>query len=274
MGFSIYTVLKNLIMPPGGLILLLLLGFFLVRGVLGRIFLFVGISVFALMSLPIVAENLMAGLEPYQALPPDALTETGAEGILILGAGRYTWAPEYGGDTVGSTSLERLRYGAFLHRRTGLPVYVTGGSPPQEHPPVGRLMAGVLEQEYGIAPAGVEDRSRTTDENAAFSAEMLAGDGIGHVLLVTSAGHMPRALGAFGRVGIETTPAPTYFVHRGGGHGADYRDWLPSAEAFSISYDGLREYVGQVWYQLKASTGMAATSRLNPGAGHGRRNAP
>lgn len=274
MDSTLYTVVKNLIMPPGGLILLLLLGFFLVRGVLGRIFLLVGISVFALMSLPVVAQKLMAGLEQYRALPPDALTETGAEGILILGAGRYTWAPEYGGDTVSSASLERLRYGAFLHRRTGLPVFITGGSPPQEHPPVGQLMAGVLEQEYGIAPAGVEDRSRTTEENAAFSAEMLAGDGIGHVLLVTNAWHMPRALGAFGRVGIETTPAPTYFVHREGGRAPDYRDWLPSAEAFSTSYDGLHEYLGQVWYQLKASMGMAATSRINLGAGHDRRSAP
>ena len=260
MDSVLYTVVKSLIMPPGGLIVILLFGFFLVRGVLGRIFIFVGISVFALMSIPTVAEKLITGLESYPALQPEDLTETGADGILMLGAERYSWAPEYGGDTVGSNSLQRLRYGAFLHRQTALPVYITGGSPPQEYPAVGRLMARVLEREYGIKAAGVEDRSQTTDENAAFSAEMLREDGIGRVLLVTHAWHMPRAVRAFERAGIETTPAPTYFAHREGEREGDYRDWLPSAAAFHISHFALHEYLGEAWYQLKASVGNASAT--------------
>lgn len=255
MDSTLYTVVKSLIMPPGGLILLFLLGFLMVRGVLGRIVIFVGISVLTLMSIPTVAGKLIAGLEPYPALQPEALVETGADGILILGAERYSWAPEYGGDTVGAKSLERLRYGALLHRATGLPVYVTGGSPEPEYPPLSWLMAKVLEQEFAIAPAGVEDRSLTTEENAAYSARMLAADGIGRVLLVTHAWHMPRAMGAFERAGVETIPAPTYFVHREGGREPDYGDWLPSARAFTISYFALHEYLGQAWYQVKASKG-------------------
>jgi len=255
MDTTLYTVVKSLIMPPGGLIILFLLGFLMVRGVLGRLFLFIGISVLTLMSIPIVAGKLIVGLEPYPALQSESLAKSSADGILILSAGRYSWAPEYGGDTVGATSLERLRYGALLHRRSGLPVYITGGSPEPEHPPVGRLMANVLEQEFGIAPAGVEDRSLTTEENAVYSAQMLARDGIGRVLLVTHAWHMPRAVGAFERAGVETIPAPTSFVHREGGREPDYRDWLPSARAFINSYYVLHEYLGQVWYQLKASTG-------------------
>jgi uncharacterized SAM-binding protein YcdF (DUF218 family) len=252
----LYTIAKSLIMPPGGLILLLFLGFLLVRGALGRIFIFAGISVFTLMSIPSVAGKLITGLEPYPALQPEALTETGAEGILVLGAGRYSWAPEYGGDTVGSRSLERLRYGAFLHRRTGLPIYVTGGSPPQEDSQLARLMAEVLEREYGIAVAAVEGRSRTTEENAGFSAEMLRKEGIARVLLVTHAWHMPRAAGAFERAKVDVIPAPTYFVHREDDGAPDYRDWMPSAGAFSTSYYALHEYLGQVWYQLRASMDM------------------
>jgi uncharacterized SAM-binding protein YcdF (DUF218 family) len=261
---TLYSVVKSLIMPPGGLILLFLFGFFLVRGVLGRIFIFVGISVFTLMCVPFVAGKLVAGLEPYPALQPEAVGETGAEGILILGAGRYSWAPEYGGDTVGSQSLQRLRYGAFLHRRTGLPVYITGGSVPADGLPVGRLMARVLEREFGVAAAAVEERSLNTDENAAFSVEMLARDGIGRVLLVTHAWHMPRAVGAFARADIETIPAPTSFAHREGGREPDYRDWLPSAAAFIISYYALHEYLGQAWYQVKAIGGKEFSVVGNP----------
>ncbi len=253
MDSFLYTVLKVLILPPGGLILLFVAGFLLARGVLGRMLILIGISALTLMSLPKVAGGLMAGLEPYPALRAEALAETDAEAILILGAGRYSWAPEYGGDTVGPNSLQRLRYGAFLHRRTGLPVYVTGGSPPPHDPPVGRLMAQVLEEEYGILPAGVEARSLTTAENARLSAAMLRQDGIGHVLLVTHAWHLPRAVAAFARTGVETTPAPTSFVHREGEGQPDYRNWLPSADAFLASYYGVHEYLGQAWYQLKAT---------------------
>ena len=113
-------------------------------------------------------------------------------------------------------------------------------------------MANVLEQEFAIAPAGVEDRSLTTEENAVYSAQMLAADGIGRVLLVTHAWHMPRAMVAFERAGVEAIAAPTYFVHREGRREPDYGDWLPSARAFSISYFALHEYLGQIWYQIKA----------------------
>jgi uncharacterized SAM-binding protein YcdF (DUF218 family) len=265
MDATFYTVAKSLIMPPGGLILLFLLGFLMVRGVLGRLFLFAGISVLTLMSIPVLSGKLIAGLEPYPALQPEGLAATGADGILVLGAGLYSWAPEYGGDTAGPKSLERLRYGAFLHRRTGLPVYITGGSPDRAHPPVGRLMARVLEQEFGIVAAGVEERSHTTAENAAYSAPMLTRDGIDRVLLVTHAWHLPRAQGAFERAGVDTIPAPTSFVHREDGRDAGYRDWLPGAGAFIDSFHVLHEYLGQVWYQLKASMGESASVSMAPG---------
>lgn len=249
-------------MPPGGLIMLFLLGFLLVRGVLGRLFIFIGLTVFTLMSLPKVAANLIVGLEPYPALAPTELLSTGADAILILGAERYSWAPEYGGDTVGSKTLQRLRYGAFMHRHTGLPVYVTAGSPPPEGPALGQLMVRALEGEYGIAVGGVEDQSQTTEENAQFSVPMLQRDGIDHLLLVTHAWHMPRAVASFERVGIRVTPAPTYFVHKEGDERTpDYRDWLPSTGAFVVSYYALHEWLGQVWYQLKAGIDKAAAGK-------------
>jgi uncharacterized SAM-binding protein YcdF (DUF218 family) len=259
-----YTILKALILPPGGIILLLLMGFFLVRGLLGRIFIFTALSLLTLMSLPAVAERLAAGLEPYPALEPDQLANTGADAILILGSERYSWAPEYGGDTIGERTLQRVRYGAFLSRHTGLPVYVTGGSPPDEGVPVGRLMARVLEDECGVKLAGLEDQSRTTWENAELSVPMLRRNAIRWVLLVTHAWHMRRAVDAFERVGIQVIPAPTAFIHREPGEGR-YTDWLPSAGAFEISYYAVHEYLGQAWYQLKDTLSSGDAERANAG---------
>jgi uncharacterized SAM-binding protein YcdF (DUF218 family) len=254
METTLYSLTKTLVMPPGSIILLLLAGFFLVRGVLGRILLLVGISSLTLMSLPPVAVALIWDLEPYPALQSETLGDTEAEAILVLGGGRYGWAPEFGGDTVGSDTLQRLRYGARLQRDTGLPIYVTAGSSPREDPPLGRLMADVLEKEYGLAVAGVEDRSRTTWENAEFSAEMLRRDGIGRILLVTHAWHLPRAVQAFERAEVDAVPAPTAFLHREGEERErTLQDWLPSMNAFSTSYYALHEWIGRAWYQLRAS---------------------
>lgn len=261
----LYTIVKSLLMPPGGLILIFLLAFFLVRGVLGRVVLFIGISIFTLMSLPQVAAWMIAPLEPYPPLAPAQLLDTRAQAVLVLGGDRYTWAPEYGGDTVGGKTLQRLRYGAFLHRQTGLPVYVTGGSPPQELPELGQLMVQSLQADFGVAVDGVEDQSRTTEENAALSAPMLRRDGIDHVLLVTHAWHLPRAVEAFERAGIHVTPAPTVHIHKEGGGESDYRDWLPSAGAFSVSWFALHEHLGRVWYQLRARMDAPGAQSPQPG---------
>ena len=50
-----------------------------------------------------------------------------AKAVVILGGGVRRNAPEYGGDTLATLTLERVRYGARVARLTGLPVLVSGG---------------------------------------------------------------------------------------------------------------------------------------------------
>jgi uncharacterized SAM-binding protein YcdF (DUF218 family) len=249
----LYTIVKSLLLPPGILIILFLLGFLWARRVIGRLFIFLGLVLLTLMSLPLVAEKLMQDLQPYPALSEEALSQTQARAILVLGAGRYLGAAEYGGDTLSVNSLERVRYAARLHKQTGLPVFVTGGSPPYETPPLAQLMRDVLEEEFRVPVAGVEDRSRTTLENARLSREMLLGQGIDRILLVTHAWHMPRAMQVFAETGLAVTPAPTAFFYRTGQDKVPLLAWLPSADAFLTSYRAIHEYLGQAWYQLKAA---------------------
>lgn len=246
-----HTVLKSLLLPPGILILMLAAAFLLARGVLARLLIFSAAAMLALMSLPAIATLLMAPLEPYPALDKDSVPKE-AQAILVMGAGRFTDAPEYGGDTVDHFSLQRIRYAAYLHRLTGLPIYIAAGSPEYEQPPLGVLMAHTLESELGVPVAGMETQSLTSWENAAYARPMLERDGIRHVLLVTSAWHMPRALEVFERAGIEVTPAPTGFNHNPGWESdMTYTDWLPNARAFLISYYAIHEHLGRVWYQVR-----------------------
>lgn len=247
-----YTTLKSLILPPGGLILLLALAFLLVRGVLGRLLLFIALSILTLMSLPVVGGKLMEGLEIYPAITASNSMPGDAQAILVLGSGRYRGAPEYGGDTLDALSLMRVRYAAYLHRATSLPIYISGGSPPGEDLPIGRLMSQVFKDDYGIEPAAVEDRSLTTWDNAEFSAPMLRKAGVHKILLVTSSWHMPRSMDACARFGIAAVAAPTGF---GSGPTADeptsLSDFLPSMTAFNHSYYAIHEYLGRAWYQVR-----------------------
>lgn len=55
----------------------------------------------------------------------------------------------------------------------------------------------------------LEDRSRNTSQNAEYSAEILAEQGIRRILLVTSAHHMPRAKRLFEAQGLKVVPVAT-----------------------------------------------------------------
>src|SRR5688572_1634675 len=78
------------------------------------------------LTLPAVSQALVRSLETPYADPAQDRTP-GA--IVVLGGGSHPRAPEYGMDTVSAATLERLRYAAHLHKRTGKPILVTSGNP-------------------------------------------------------------------------------------------------------------------------------------------------
>ena len=246
------ALLERLIEPPGGIIWLILAGLWLWRrrprwgyGLVGT-----GAALLFLASLPIVSGALMGALEPYPALTAAALENPSAQAIVVLGAGRYKAAEEYGGDTVNALALERLRYAAWLARRSGLPLLVSGGLGKNGQPPEAVMMRQILEQEYGLTVRWVEPRSRTTYENAEYSVEILKAAGITHIYLVTHAWHLPRALWSFHQFQLDVTPAPTAFA--GLGHGPrELQDFLPSARALKFTAFAFHEMVGNVWYRLR-----------------------
>lgn len=102
----------------------------------------------------------------------------------------------------------------------------------------------------GVAPDRIttEDRSRTTFENALFTEQLVDRKPGDRWLLVTSAYHMPRAVGAFRAVGFPITPYPVDYFTTG-----DNLDLLPRRSAA----DGLgrfdlavKEWVGLAAYRL------------------------
>ena len=175
---------------------------------------------------------------------------TDAQAIVVLGAGRRTHAPEFGGETVNRLALERLRYAAKLARSSGLPLLVSGGAPHGDTPEA-VLMQRALELDYGVRTRWVESASRDTRENAQFSAVHLHAVGVRRVLLVTHAMHMKRARDAFAAAGLEVVPAPTAWL--GGDDKETAGDQalveLPSQNTAYAGWFALHELLGQLAYR-------------------------
>ncbi|MCW8906941.1 MAG: YdcF family protein [Sedimenticola sp.] len=247
---EIVWTLKTLILPPGILILLGLLGLFMARRLLGRLLVLVTLAALYLFSTPFFAQQLMGSLQVVGALTEAQIGASDAQAIVVLGAGRREAAPEFGDrDTVNALALERLRYAAWLSRKSGLPVIPSGGKPMSDGPSEAAMGRQILEQEFGVKVLAIEDRSRTTREQALLLADLLEKRGIRRIMLVTHAWHMLRALDVFEGAGIDTQPAPTGFVPSGSSRSA-YSDWLPDAGALRNSYFALHEHLGRWWYRL------------------------
>jgi uncharacterized SAM-binding protein YcdF (DUF218 family) len=194
----------------------------------------------------VVSHSLLGTLE---APALDLQNAGGAQAIVILGGGVRRNASEFGGDTLGRLTLERVRYGALVARKTRLPVLVSGGSV-FGGPAEATLMKRVLQDEFNLEVRWTEARSRDTRSNAVESAAILLPAGIKRVILVTHGAHMPRASGEFASAGFEVTPAPT--VIPGARLTFEHPvELLPSMSALQGSYYALHELLGEVVRRLR-----------------------
>lgn len=248
MVWILTNAMAALLLPPLSLFMLGAAGWLALkirRPVLGKFMISLAVTLLWLLSTPFFSFQLISWVEKQASPAPDCPPQA----IVALGAGTYFNAPEYGGDTVSSLGLERLRLAARLQRQTGLPILVTGGYPDEGEHSEAKLMRSVLENEFGVPVKWIEDQSNNTRENALLSRKLLQGEGIDSVYVVTQAWHMARAQKAFAKAGFCVAPAAT-------GHRTRNRitllAFLPSAKALSESHTALHEAVGIVWYALSA----------------------
>lgn len=244
--------LVNALVTPPGLFLvplgigLALTGFKRRWGIAVVAVSWVGLTLF---SLPVVATSLTKAWEIHPALTNPL--PKGPRAIVVLAAGRYRKAPEYGGrTTVGTDTLVRLRYAARLFRESHLPILASGGAP-LGGPPAAVLMRKVLRRDFKTPVKWVEDRSQTTSQNARYSAGILLPLGIRDIFLVTQAWHMRRAVLLFRRAGFTVVPAPTDFVAKSRRSGT-ILSYLPSAHALALSAQLAHELVGLLWAHLRS----------------------
>lgn len=238
---ALKLLITSFVLPPGGPIVLTLLGAaaWRLRPRLARALCIAGASTLWLASMPIVAAALVIALGG--GTPVDLAAARKAGAIVILGGGVRRQAPDFAGDTLGRLTLERTRYGAHLARLTGLPVLVTGGSPKAGVRAEADLMREALAGEYGIAVRWVDNQARSTNENARNTARILSAAGVREIVLVMHGFDVMRTQRLFEEAGLRVVPAPTDVV-RWSETGVG--DFLPNPAALSRSYFALYEMLG------------------------------
>lgn len=248
--FLLKKFISALLLPPTGLALLGLLGLALClarkRRALGNSLIAVSLLALLTLSLPSVADALLARLETSPPLTTAQLKT--AQAIVILGGGTLYQAAEYGGkDTVKAGTLVRLRYGARLARSSGLPLLVSGG-PVYAGTAEAISMKTALEQDFGVPVKWTESAAKDTADNARYSAAILKQAGIQRIALVTHAWHMPRAASLFRAEGLDVIAAPTSFSQPSQSF---VENWLPSAEQLDRSQIALHEMLGLLANRLQ-----------------------
>lgn len=236
------------LLPPLSLVLLLVAGLVVQRRRrLALSLILLSTSALYALSMPWVGGLLLKSLE-ISGPVSQAQLQT-ADAIVVLGGGRRFAEAEYGGDTLNSLSLERLRYAAYLHRSSQLPILVTGGKPGGGTLSEGRIMQHILQSEYGLSAKWVEDASSTTWENARFSAPLLKQAGVQRIALVSHAWHLHRAVPLFEAQGLDVIPAGIQFSSS---HVDSILDLLPTPVGLRDSTFALHEWLGILWYKLRS----------------------
>jgi len=231
-------------MPPAGLLLIAAAGvlfFASAKRRLGFALILGSLAGFYVLSLPLVGKLLLMTVSVPNCVSSDE------QAIVVLSAGLRDKAAEYGGPAPDPFTLERLRYAAYLARKTHLPVLVSGGTLPANTENLARVMADTLKSDYGVEARWQEGKSLTTAENAKFSAAILRANGISRIYLVSHSWHLARARLAFERSGLQVCPAGTDYPRL---KNTDFFNPIPDLGAFAASHNALHEILGYFWYFL------------------------
>ncbi|MCS6984322.1 MAG: YdcF family protein [Leptospiraceae bacterium] len=195
-----------------------------------------------------VTDLLLRPLEDQVVFPK----EDKAEALVVLGGGVLSYSPSpFGLGIAESESLYRLLAALWLYRQRPRPIILSGGSVYANE----RSEAEVLEEmlvQLGVRRVDIwtDKISRTTEENIAEIEKILLLRNIRRIFLISSAFHLPRALGEFSHFRGEVIGYPSHY------HSRDVEfhiwvDYLPRAKYLYLSSLALHEYLGLFFQWIK-----------------------
>jgi uncharacterized SAM-binding protein YcdF (DUF218 family) len=205
------------------------------------------LAALAVVSMPVVVHLATWSLESQY--PSAEERESEAEAIVVFAAGVYPPDGPRQQAEMDEDALYRCLHSAQVYTKRPRLLLVSGGKVNADDPgfPCAAVMGDFLRQ-LGVKNSDLllEERSRSTYENAVESAKLLKERGIHRVLLVVDAVDMPRAALCLRKQGIEVLPAPCHYR-------ATSIEWslfsfLPSPGAARGFQRVWHEWLGLLWY--------------------------
>jgi uncharacterized SAM-binding protein YcdF (DUF218 family) len=190
-------------------------------------------------------------LRPLESQYPAGPTgDLPVDGIIVLGGGLDAEGSVLAGIPTLNDAAERLTtFVALARAYPKARLVFSGGSGDPLSPSIREAdQVKALFSSLGLAPERViyERDSRNTYENALYSKKLIQPQAGQRWLLVTSAWHMPRAVGCFEKAGWQITPYPVDFRSSSQAHWAMF---LPERQLDMVTI-GVREWIGLVSYRL------------------------
>lgn len=243
----IHRLLQSFLLPPLNSLLIILLGVVLFKLQRSKrmLLILLGCLTLYLQATPYVAYKLNKMIAPE---PMKLADLNQAQAIVLLGGGVSNNADEYNTNAMSnSDTFVRIRYAAYLAKiNPDLPIFVSGGAIDSKDSEAS-LMKRALVNEFDVEnPIYLEPDSKTTSENAKYTARILQQYAISNVVLVSSASHMRRASALFQLNGIKVIPAPTGFYSLGF-YKLPLLWFVPTASAMVTTSAILHEIYGYVY---------------------------
>ncbi len=248
MVFMITKMLLFLLLPPASLIILVTVGFLIIKfkRVLGAVLIASGFLLLYLLSISPISNLLLEPLE--RSTSPMHQISGRASAIVVLGGGvkDLSWLKlEH---QPSAMSIERLVAGIGLYREHHIPLVIIGGNgDPFEQEIKEASAMGRVATALGVPVKDliVENKPRNTLESAREAKNLIKGN---RIILVTSAFHMKRSSAMFRKQGFDVVPAPT--AYRSEQRGLSPFSFIPSAESLHDSAAALAEYLSLAWYTV------------------------
>jgi uncharacterized SAM-binding protein YcdF (DUF218 family) len=212
----------------------------------GRVVLWAALAVLWALSTPLVSSLLVSAVEAPLADLDAAMAglDHDRTALVVLSGGPRTNNPAVPwSEVIDAATQARVIGAARLYHRYGFGVVVASGGPQA-------VSLGMQEllMELGVPVDRIQrdEASTNTLENAENSARIVRGLGMDHVVLATSAMHLPRAARDFDRIGLTVVRAPVDvygYVHEGFFY--RFMDFVPSSSSLARSQAALHEVLGR-----------------------------
>lgn len=247
--FFILSKTISYLLMPATLIGLAWLAFFIFKKWRFRKYLAIlGFSLFIIFTNDFLANSFLKAWQTEPANLETIKSKKFTYGVLLTGMTNTLKEPK---DRVYfNQNADRLLQAIMLHQQGIIDtLYISGGGATALRKDLqeARVLLSYLKSiDFSMEKVIIEDQSRNTVESARFASDFIESQN--EILLITSASHMPRAMGCFEKEGFKAQSYPT--VYHTNDEMISPSMFLPSQEALMKWHILFKEWMGYSAYWI------------------------